>query len=92
MYIYLSNNSCWLSRYDNFSEAHTHENVEPTYSKLLNAKSCESVSTKSILNTNNVLKNLKFKNSEKVLLGHININSLRNKFELFIEMVRDKVD
>ena len=26
------------------------------------------------------------------MIGHININSLRNKFELLAEMVRDKVD
>ena len=41
---------------------------------------------------NNVLKNLRSKNSNKVIIGHININSLRNKFELITEMVRDKVD
>ena len=41
---------------------------------------------------NNVLKNLRSKNSNKVIIGHININSLRNKFELLTEMVRDKVD
>ena len=37
-------------------------------------------------NENNVLKNLRLKISNKVIIGHININSLRN------EMVRDKVD
>ena len=26
------------------------------------------------------------------MIGHISINSLRNKFELLAEMVRDKVD
>ena len=43
-------------------------------------------------NENNVLKNLRLKNSNKVIIGHININSLGNKFELLIEMVQDKVD
>ena len=38
------------------------------------------------------MKNLRFKNSNKVIIGHININSLRNKFELLTEMVWDKVD
>ena len=38
------------------------------------------------------MKSLKLKNSNKVIIGHININSLRNKFELLTEMVRDKVD
>ena len=68
---------------------------------LLNSKNCESISAKSILNTNtsneansenNVLKNLRLKNSNKVIVGHININSLRTKFELLTEMVRDEVD
>ena len=41
---------------------------------------------------NNVLKNLRLKNSNKVIVGHININSLRTKFELLTEMVQDEVD
>ena len=82
-------------------EAHTHGNIEHTHSQLLNTKNCESISNKIILNTNtsneanhenNILKNLRLKNSNKVIIGHININSLRNKFELLTEMVRDKVD
>ena len=71
------------------------------YSQLLNTKNCEPISTENILNTNtsneaknenNLLKNLRLKNTNKVIIGHININSLRNKFELLTEMVRDKVD
>ena len=84
-------------------EAHTHGNIEHTHSQLLNTKNCESISNKPILNLNlntsneannenNVLKNLRLKNSNKVIIGHININSLGNKFELLIEMVQDKVD
>ena len=79
-----------------FLDAHTHGNIEHTYSQF------EPISTKSILNTNNsngvynesnnLLKNVRLKNSNKVIIGHININSLRNKFELLTEMVRDKVD
>ena len=43
-------------------------------------------------NQNDLLKNLRLKNLNKVIIGHININSLRNKFELLTEMVQDKVD
>ena len=43
-------------------------------------------------NQNDLLKNLRLKTSNKVIIGYININSLRNKFELLTEMVRDKVD
>ena len=99
--IYFLNNSYWLSPHDYFLEAHTHGNIEHTHSQLLNTKNCESISNKSILNTNtsneannenNVLKNLRLKNSNKVITGHININSLKHKFELLTEMVPDKVD
>ena len=41
---------------------------------------------------NNALKNLRLKNSNKVIIGHTNTNSRRNKFELLTEMVQDKVD
>ena len=37
------------------------------------------------------MKNPRLKNLNKVLIGHININSLRNKFELLSE-IRDKID
>ena len=38
------------------------------------------------------MKNPRLKNLNKVLIGHININSRRNKFELLTELVRDKID
>ena len=76
--IYFLNNSYWLSPHDYFLEAHTHGNIEHTHSQLLNTKNCESISTENILNTNtsneannenNVLKNLRLKNSNKVIIG-----------------------
>ena len=39
----------------------------------------------------NVLNNLRLQNSDTILIGHININSLKNKFELLTEMVWDKL-
>ena len=38
------------------------------------------------------MKNLRLKNSRKAIIGHINMNSLRNSFEVLTEMVPDKVD
>ena len=38
------------------------------------------------------MKKIRLKNSNKVIICHININSLRSKFELLTEMVGDKVD
>ena len=64
-----------ISPYDDFLEAHAHGNIEHTYSQLLKTKNCESISTKSILNTNtsnevnnenNVLKNLRLKTRIKL--------------------------
>ena len=43
-------------------------------------------------NENSILKNLTLKNSEKVIVGHNNLSSPRNKFELLTEMVQHKVD
>ena len=43
-------------------------------------------------NENNVLKSLRLKNSDKVIIGHTNINLLKNKFEFLTKTVRDKVD
>ena len=100
-FLYFLNNSYWLSPQDYFLEAHIHGNIEHTHSQLLNTKNCELISNKNILNANtsseaknenNVLKNLRLKDSNKVIIDHIKINSLRNKFELLAEMVGDKVD
>ena len=38
------------------------------------------------------LNNLRVQNVNKILIGHININSIRNKFELFVDLVKDKLD
>ena len=89
------------SPHDYFLEDPTHGNIEHTYSQLLNTKNCESISTQSIVKTNtsnevnnenNVLKNERLKNLNKVITDHININSVRNKFELLTEMFRDNVN
>ena len=43
-------------------------------------------------NENSLLENLRLKSANKIIIGHININSLRNKFEHLPEMVRYKVN
>ena len=42
-------------------------------------------------NENNTLKNVRLKNSDKVIIGHININSLRHNFYLLPEIFQNKV-
>ena len=39
-----------------------------------------------------ILKNIRNSNVNKVTFGHLNINSLRNKFEQLAEMVKGFVD
>ena len=101
-FIYFLNNSYWLSPHNYFlRSSHTLKNIEHTHSQLLNSKNWESISIKSVLDTNtsneannenNIFKDLRLKSLNKVIIGHTNINSLRNKFELLTVMVRDKVD
>ena len=47
----------------------------------------------NILNNPNLIFNeLKRKNSDRIIIGHININFIENKFEAFVALVKDKVD
>ena len=38
------------------------------------------------------LNRIRVKNVNKILIGHLNINSIRNKFDLFVDLVKDKLD
>ena len=38
------------------------------------------------------LKGIHISNMNKVIFGHLNINSLRNKFDLFSEQVKGSID
>ena len=39
-----------------------------------------------------ILQNLRLKNVDKIIVGHININSIRNKIQLLADMITGKVD
>ena len=39
-----------------------------------------------------ILQNLRLKNVDKIIIGHININSIRNKIHLLADLIRGKVD
>ena len=63
------------------------------------ASSCSNDETNEILiddsfenDPRSSLKDLKLKNSKRLVIGHININSIRNKFEALKEIVNDNVD
>ena len=38
------------------------------------------------------LKALRLKNFNKLITAHLNINSLRNKFEFLISLIKDNID
>ena len=49
----------------------------------------------AIGNTDNpirILNVLRIKNSERLVIGHININFIENKFESLVSLVKDKID
>ena len=60
-------------------------------------KDCESIPTIGILNRSrsenetNALKILRLKNPLRVIIGQVNINSLRNKIELLRDIARTKL-
>ena len=39
-----------------------------------------------------IINNLKIKNPNRVIIAHININSLRNKFDILSDIVKNKID
>ena len=44
------------------------------------------------ININAELRSLRVKNLNKLIIGHLNINSLRNKFELLTHQIKDNID
>ena len=40
----------------------------------------------------NILQSLRLKNCDRIIIGHLNINSIRNKLGLLGDMIQDKID
>ena len=40
----------------------------------------------------NALHEIRIKNANRLINGHLNINSLQNKFEMLEEIIKDKID
>ena len=40
----------------------------------------------------NTLHEIRIKNANRLIIGHLNVNSLRNKFEMLEEFIEDKID
>ena len=40
----------------------------------------------------NTFHEIRIKNANRLIIGHLNVNSLRNKFELLEELIKEKID
>ena len=61
-----------------------------TISENTTLSSDEIISDKESPST--ILQNLRLKNVEKIIIGHININSVRNKIHMLADIIRGRVD
>ena len=55
-------------------------------------KSYFSLKDKKRIDAKAILKSIRRENSNNLVFAHININSLRNKFELLVDLVKGKID
>ena len=44
------------------------------------------------LSPKEILKNIKLKNANKIVFGHLNVNSLRNKFQCLKDVIGQNID
>ena len=44
------------------------------------------------IGTHDTVNDLRIKNSNRILIGHININSIRNKFNILADLIKGKID
>ena len=54
--------------------------------------STQSIKSKESSNDLSVLDCVRLNNADSLIIGHLNINSLRNKFEMLREIPQDKLD
>ena len=40
----------------------------------------------------NTVHGIRIKNANRLIIGHLNVNSLRNRFEMLEELIKDKID
>ena len=50
------------------------------------------LSTESLSNQSDALTEIRIKNLKQLIIAHLNINLLRNKFDLLKILVQDKID
>ena len=60
--------------------------------ELLTLNEENSIQLRNFDNPSLIFNELKRKNSDRVIIGHININFIENKFEALVALVKNKVD
>ena len=87
--------SNFLSKLNNRSfEKNNVEITTVSSTALQSDEECKSKANQTA-NTENInmdLKSLRLKNVNKLIITHLNINSLRNKFESLISLIKDNID
>ena len=92
--------------YPNSHQINVTKNLEPVFSKIITGKPLVNQITKESnlsSNTKNLDLNWNFntfllvqahrlKNPKNVIMGHLNVNSLRNKFTAVEELIKGKTD
>ena len=51
-----------------------------------------NASTAIVSNAKSALKDIRVSNINRLIFGHLNINSLRNKFDFFCEQIKGSID
>ena len=54
--------------------------------------SSQSAKSKESSNDLSAPDRIRLSNADRLIIGHLNINSLRNKFEMLREIIQDKLD
>ena len=83
----------------------THEdivtsNINKKISESISASNPDKISADSSLNSiasirlckSNFFNNLRKQNPDRLIISHVNVNSLRNKFEFLVPLVKDNID
>ena len=89
LYKFLSNTFNWI-----FEENHV-EIATVSSTALQSDKECSKSKANQTANTKNAnvdSKSLCLKNFNKLIIAHLNINSLRKKFEFLISLIKDNLD
>ena len=85
---FLSNNFNWFFEENSVEMATVSFTAPQSDKECSKSKANQTTNTK---NTNMDLKALRLKNVNRLITAHLNINSLRNKFEFLIFLIKDNI-